>query len=70
MPPKHALDLLPLPKLPRVSQATKVIIGHIQAVQEEVRQKLEVSNVKYKEVADKKRREKVFNVGDLLLVYL
>ena len=39
-------------------------------MQEEVRQKLEVTNAKYKEAADKKRREKIFNVGDLVLVYL
>ena len=44
--------------------------GCIQAMQEEVRQKLEATNSKYKEVADKKRCEKIFNVGDLVLVYL
>ena len=41
----------------------------IQVMQEEVRQKLEATNAKYKEAADKKRREKIFNVGDLVLVY-
>ena len=35
-----------------------------------MRQKLEATNAKYKEVADKKRREKIFNVRDLVLVYL
>ena len=39
-------------------------------MQEEVRQKLEATNAKYKEATDKKRREKIFNVGDLVLVYL
>ena len=39
-------------------------------MQEEVRQKLEVTNAKYKEAADKKSREKIFNVRDLVLVYL
>ena len=43
---------------------------HIQAIQEEVRQKLEATNAKNKEAADKKRREKIFNDGDLVLVYL
>ena len=43
---------------------------HIQAMQEEVRQKLEAINAKHKEATDKKRREKIFNVGDLVLVYL
>ena len=42
----------------------------IQAMQEEVRQKLETTNAKYKEAVDKTRREKIFNVGDLVLVYL
>ena len=35
-----------------------------------MRQKLEATNAKYKEAADKKRREKIFNVRDLVLVYL
>ena len=39
-------------------------------MQEEVSQKLEASNAKYKEATSKKRRKKIFNVGDLVLVYL
>ena len=70
MPPKHALGLVPLPKLPRVSQVAKNMAGRILAMQKEVRQKLEATNVKYKEAADKKRREKIFSVDDLALVYL
>ena len=70
MPPKHALDLIPLPELLGVSQVVENMANHIQAMQEEVRQKLEATNAKYKEAADKKRREKIFNVGDLVLVYL
>ena len=42
----------------------------IQAMQEEVRQKLEATNAKYKEATDKKKREKIFSVRDLVLVYL
>ena len=42
----------------------------IQVMQEEVRQKLKTTNAKYKEASDKKRREKIFNVGDLVLIYL
>ena len=53
-----------------MSQATKNMANYIQAMQEELRQKLEATNAKYKEAADKKRHEKIFNVGDLVLVYL
>ena len=70
MPPKHALDLVPLLKLLGMSQVVENMINRIQPMQEEVRQKLEATNAKYKEVANKKRREKIFNVGDLVLVYL
>jgi len=69
-PPKHALDLVPLLELLGVSQAAKNMADHIQAMQEEVRQKLEATNAKYKEAVDKKRHEKIFSVGDLVLVYL
>ena len=70
MPPKHTLDLVTLLKLQRESQAAENMVDHIQAMQENVRQKLEATNAKYKEAVDKNRCEKIFNVGDLVLVYL
>ena len=70
MPPKHTLDLVPLLELPGMSQASENMTERIHAIQEEVRKKLEATNAKYKEAADKKRHEKIFNVGDLVLVYL
>ena len=44
--------------------------NRIQPMQEEVRQKLEATNAKYQEASYKKRCEKIFNVRDLMLVYL
>ena len=70
VPPKHALDLVPLPEPLGVSQVAENMANLIQAMQEEVRQKLEATNAKYKETADQKRRETIFNVRDLMLVYL
>ena len=64
------MDLVPFLKLLGVSQTAKDMVDGIKDVQEEVRQKFEALNAKYKEGADKKRREKIFNVGDLILVYL
>ena len=68
--PKHALDLVPLAKLPCMSIAAKNMANVIHAVQEEVRNQLEASSAKYKEVAHKKRLEKVFNEEELVMVYL
>ncbi|XP_050254013.1 uncharacterized protein LOC126700075 [Quercus robur] len=52
------------------SQAAENMANRIQAMQEEVRQKLEANNAKYKEATDKKRWEKIFSVRDLVLVYI
>ena len=70
MPPKDTLELVPLPELPVMSQAVADMADCIQAMQKEMRQKLEATNAKYKEAVDKKRCEKTFSVGDLVLVYL
>ena len=64
-PPKHALDLVPLLKLLGMSQVVENMTNRIQPMQEEVRQKLDVTNAKYKEAGDKKRRKKIFSVRDL-----
>ncbi|KAF7151726.1 hypothetical protein RHSIM_Rhsim02G0024000 [Rhododendron simsii] len=51
-----------------------VIAGHmaekVANIHAEVKQKLEESTTKYKAAADKHRRVKVFEVGDLVMVHL
>nr|GMD71508.1 Retrovirus-related Pol polyprotein from transposon 17.6 [Ipomoea batatas] len=68
--PKHAVDLLQLPSSEKIHKQVDTMASQVQNVQQEVRAKLEASNAKYKTAADKKRRQKLFNVGDEVMVYL
>ena len=68
--PNHALDLVKLPKVPGFSVATSDLAEHVQPVQEDVKQKLHKANKKYKAVADKYRKYKVFKVGDEVMIFL
>nr|GMC60508.1 Zinc finger, CCHC-type [Ipomoea batatas] len=68
--PKHAVDLLQLPSSEKIHKQADTMASQVQNVQQEVRAKLEASNAKYKTAADKKRRQKLFNVGDEVMVYL
>ena len=68
--PQHALDLIKLPKGPEFSLAAKNLVEHWQDVTTEVRAKIEQSNAKYKAAADKHHREKIFSVGDQVMVFL
>ena len=47
-----------------MSEIAKNMANYIQTMQHKVRQKLEATNAKFEESVDKKRREKIFNVGD------
>jgi len=69
-PPRHALDLVPLPKLPGLSIAADNMVERITTIQDQVRQNLETSNAKYKAAADKKRRVHLFQAGNLVMVSL
>ncbi|GJX19210.1 putative nucleotidyltransferase, ribonuclease H [Tanacetum coccineum] len=58
-PPKQALDLIQLPALPGHSIAARNMSGKIEAIQAEAKQRLELSNVKYKESCYKHRPSKL-----------
>ena len=67
----HLIDLAQLPVREKFSNAVSTLDGQVLGVQEHVRSRLEKkSNVTYKDAADKKTREKLFEQGDMVMVYL
>ena len=68
--PHHLLDSTKLPIRDKFSNAVRAMAEQIINVQESVRLRLEKYNAKYKVIADKEMREKVFEEGDIVMVYL
>ena len=68
--PHHLLDSTTLPIREKFSNAVRAMAEQIIDVQESVRLRLEKYNAKYKVIADKEMREKVFEEGDIVMVYL
>lgn len=59
-----------MPKVAGFSGAATTMAQHVRDVKVEVRARLEQSNLKYKAAADERRRAKVFQVGDEVMVFL
>lgn len=68
--PRCPLDLTVLPDRSRHHGEAIDFISDIENVHRLARETLERSTAKYKEAADVKRREVIFQVGDLVWVYL
>ncbi|GKA29603.1 RNA-directed DNA polymerase [Tanacetum coccineum] len=66
--PRHVVDLVDLPGKKNI-QANRMV-EEVQATHEVVRANITEANVKYKIVADKHRRKKLFQVGDEVMVFL
>ena len=69
-PPKLPLDLLQLPRRPGKSIAAENMAEHVMQVHSNVKTTLSETYDKYQKNANKKRRKKVYNEGDMVLVYL
>ena len=68
--PRHIVYLVKLPKVHEYSSAAAKLAKDSQAIQNEVRQRLKETNQKFKEAVDKHRRVNVFEVGDMVMVFI
>jgi hypothetical protein len=68
--PRLVVDLVNLPKLPGASVIAEHLVERVKSIHKEVRQHLEKSYVKFKDVTDKGWRSKNFREEDFVMVYL
>ena len=68
--PSSVTDLVALPMPKRVHPKAKDMANVMHQVHQQVKIKLEVTNAKYKAVADLHRKHVVFEVGDLVWVLI
>ena len=64
------MDLITLPKGLNFGQAAKNMAENCQAITAKVRAKIEKSNARYKEAAYKNKKERLFEIGDQVMVFL
>ena len=65
--PRHVVDLIKFPKAHGVSVAAEKMAEEIMTMKDFVKAKFEVTGLKNKVVADKRRSVMVFNVGDVMV---
>ena len=70
MHPRGVYELGDLGKQEARSASAEDFVEQMQRLQEEFKGKLQESSSRYKQRADLKRREKEFQVGDLVMAYL
>ncbi|GJR63393.1 hypothetical protein Tco_1505555 [Tanacetum coccineum] len=66
--PSHVVDLVDLPGKKNIQAHN--MVEEVQATHEVMRTNITKANAKYKIVADKDRRKKLFQVGDQVMVFL
>ena len=66
--PNHTSDLIHIPLVP--NSAADNMANRIVDTLQQVKTNLEAANARYKTLADLKKRPKVFNEGDLVMVHL
>jgi len=54
----------------KFSNAANTLVEQVLGVQDQVRLRSEKSNARYKATANNKRKEKLFEEGDMVIVYL
>ena len=70
LPPRGVYEVLDLGQLEKRSVDGEDFAVRINELQEQVKERLHQNNVGYKKREDLRRREKNYEIGDLVLAYL
>ncbi|KAK8916151.1 hypothetical protein KSP39_PZI023352 [Platanthera zijinensis] len=66
--PRKPIDLIPSPLESRPSESAESFAQHLHELHESVRRRISTSNDNYKTHADQRRRERIFNIGEQVMV--